>query len=133
MTISICCNRFLHNLYRLSLIALANFTKNGKQPFQKSVVVQKLSKNMQFDKLQAIEMEGFERLSALRKIWCHSRPAGHEQQSTGLLHLDWFKSLHSATKKKHTHGGCVSILKEVTCFNTKWTYSCLFVKRYGNR
>ena len=32
-------------------------------------------------------MEGFDCLSASQKVWCRSRQAGNEQQSTGLLHL----------------------------------------------
>ena len=36
-----------------------------------------------------------------------------------------------AKRKKTTQRVVFFLLKVVTCFNTKWTYSCLFVKIYA--
>ena len=36
--------------------------------------------------------------------WCRSRQAGNEQQSTGLLHLEWFSSCTSYQSKSTPKG-----------------------------
>ena len=38
-----------------------------------------------------------------RKLWCHRRPAGGEQQSTGLLHLNDSSHRHIHFHKKRPH------------------------------
>ena len=54
---------------------------------------------------------------------CRFRRAGIEQQSTGLLHLDWFESLTTANKKCRYPNGHLHFLAEDEGFEPPQTES----------
>ena len=62
-------------------------------------------------------MEGFDCLSALQKVWCRCGRARIEQQSTGLLYLNGFKSPID-DKNTHTPKGVWVFLAEQEGFVT---------------
>ena len=73
------------------------------------------------------EMEGFDlHFRQRRKLRCHARPVGHEQQSTGLLHLDRFKSLIE-TKNIAPQAGCY-FLAEMEGFELHFAFGKIIVR-----